>query len=38
MLPRGEEEFDQAKAFIVETICGGLDAHQGEDRTSARAV
>ena len=34
MLPRGEEEFDQAKAFIVETICGGLDA----DRTSARAV
>jgi AcrR family transcriptional regulator len=34
MLPRGEEEFDQAKAFIVETICGGLDA----DRASARAV
>jgi TetR/AcrR family fatty acid metabolism transcriptional regulator len=34
MLPRGDEEFDQAKAFIVETICGGLDA----DRTSARAV
>ncbi|MFP5361139.1 MAG: TetR/AcrR family transcriptional regulator [Thermoleophilia bacterium] len=34
MLPRGEEEFDQAKAFIVETICGGLDA----DRQSARAV
>jgi TetR/AcrR family transcriptional regulator, fatty acid metabolism regulator protein len=38
MLPRGEEEFDQAKAFIVETICGGLDAHEGEDRASARAV
>jgi TetR/AcrR family transcriptional regulator, fatty acid metabolism regulator protein len=34
MLPRGDAEFDQAKAFIVETICGGLDA----DRTSARAV
>ncbi|MDQ3821737.1 MAG: TetR/AcrR family transcriptional regulator [Actinomycetota bacterium] len=34
MLPTGEAEFDQAKAFIVETICGGLDA----DRTSARAV
>jgi len=34
MLPRGDEEFDQAKAFIVETICGGLDA----DRASARAV
>jgi len=25
-LPQGDEEFDQAKAFIVETICGGLDA------------
>jgi len=34
MLPRGEEEFDQAKAFVVETICGGLDA----DRASARTV
>ncbi|MDP8967912.1 MAG: TetR/AcrR family transcriptional regulator [Actinomycetota bacterium] len=34
MLPRGEAEFDEAKAFIVETICGGLDA----DRASARAV
>ena len=34
MLPQGEGEFDQAKAFIVETICGGLDA----DRVSARAV
>lgn len=38
MLPRGEEEFDQAKAFIVETICGGLDAADGPDRASARAV
>jgi AcrR family transcriptional regulator len=25
MLPRGDAEFDQAKAFIVETICGGLE-------------
>jgi TetR/AcrR family fatty acid metabolism transcriptional regulator len=26
MLPQSEAEFDQAKAFIVETICGGLEA------------
>jgi len=26
MLPFGEAELDQAKALIVETICGGLDA------------
>jgi len=38
MLPRGEEEFDQAKAFIVETICGGLDATDGTEPTSARPV
>jgi TetR/AcrR family transcriptional regulator, fatty acid metabolism regulator protein len=25
-LPQGDDEFDQAKAYIVETICGGLDA------------
>jgi len=25
-LPRGEAEFDEAKTFIVETICGGLEA------------
>ena len=25
-LPQGESEYDQAKTFIVETICGGLDA------------
>ena len=37
-LPQGESEFDEAKAFIVETICGGLDARAGADRTSARAV
>ncbi|MGH2840122.1 MAG: TetR/AcrR family transcriptional regulator [Solirubrobacteraceae bacterium] len=26
MLPQSEAEFDQAKGFIVETICGGLEA------------
>jgi len=26
MLPQSDAEFDQAKAFIVETICGGLEA------------
>jgi AcrR family transcriptional regulator len=25
MLPRGEEEFEQAKSMVVETICGGLE-------------
>jgi TetR/AcrR family transcriptional regulator, fatty acid metabolism regulator protein len=25
-LPQGETEFEQAKALVVETICGGLDA------------
>jgi TetR/AcrR family transcriptional regulator, fatty acid metabolism regulator protein len=25
VLPRGEDEFEQAKTFVVETICGGLD-------------
>ena len=25
-LPQGASEFDEAKTFIVETICGGLDA------------
>jgi TetR/AcrR family transcriptional regulator, fatty acid metabolism regulator protein len=25
MLPLGDEEFDRAKTFVVETICGGLD-------------
>ena len=26
LLPHGEAEFDQAKGFVVETICGGLDS------------
>jgi AcrR family transcriptional regulator len=25
-VPQGEAEFEQAKTFVVETICGGLDA------------
>jgi AcrR family transcriptional regulator len=25
-LPKGDGEYEQAKAFVVETICGGLDA------------
>jgi TetR/AcrR family fatty acid metabolism transcriptional regulator len=25
VLPRGEEEYEQAKAHVVETICGGLE-------------
>jgi len=25
LLPQGEEDVEQAKAFVVETICGGLD-------------
>jgi TetR/AcrR family fatty acid metabolism transcriptional regulator len=25
VLPAGEDEFEQAKKFVVETICGGLD-------------
>jgi AcrR family transcriptional regulator len=29
VLPRGDEQYEQAKAFVVETICGGLDASVG---------
>lgn len=36
MLPRGEQEFDEAKALIVETICGGLEAAPAP--ASARVV
>ena len=25
LLPKGEEEYEQAKRFVVDTICGGLD-------------
>ena len=26
LLPEGEVEFEQAKTFVVETVCGGLEA------------
>jgi AcrR family transcriptional regulator len=26
LLPRSEDEYEQAKRFVVETVCGGLDA------------
>jgi TetR/AcrR family fatty acid metabolism transcriptional regulator len=29
MLPEGEDEYEQAKSSIVETICGGLDEVSG---------
>jgi AcrR family transcriptional regulator len=39
MLPRGEAEYEQAKEFIVETICGGLEVATARSRsTSARTV
>jgi TetR/AcrR family transcriptional regulator, fatty acid metabolism regulator protein len=39
MLPRGEAEFDEAKAMVVETICGGLEiANARSARSSARTV
>jgi TetR/AcrR family fatty acid metabolism transcriptional regulator len=25
-LPKGEAEYEQAKTFVIETVCGGLDA------------
>jgi TetR/AcrR family fatty acid metabolism transcriptional regulator len=31
-LPRGDEEYEQAKSFIVNTICGGLDAAKATAR------
>ncbi|MEA2217777.1 MAG: TetR/AcrR family transcriptional regulator, fatty acid metabolism regulator protein [Solirubrobacteraceae bacterium] len=37
MLPEGDAEFEQAKASIVETICGGLDEVGGR-AASARYV
>jgi len=37
MLPEGEQEFEQAKISIVETICGGLDV-VGAQPPSARYV
>jgi len=31
LLPQGEEDVERAKAFVVETICGGLDASGRSD-------
>jgi TetR/AcrR family fatty acid metabolism transcriptional regulator len=39
MLPQSEAEFEQAKAMIVETICGGLEVASGHSPSaSARTV
>jgi TetR/AcrR family fatty acid metabolism transcriptional regulator len=39
MLPRGEAEFDEAKAMVVETICGGLEVASARPApSSARTV
>jgi TetR/AcrR family transcriptional regulator, fatty acid metabolism regulator protein len=38
LLPQGPEEFEQAKDFVVETICSGLDAAGGRAGASARTV
>ena len=39
MLPHGEAEFHDAKAMVVETICGGLEAASGRSASSsARTV
>jgi AcrR family transcriptional regulator len=32
VLPRGEEEYEHAKAYVVETICGGLDRDRADGR------
>ena len=37
LLPVADEDFDQAKDLIVETICGGLESESGR-AASARAV
>jgi TetR/AcrR family fatty acid metabolism transcriptional regulator len=35
VLPRGEAEFERAKSFVVETICGGLDASPAKPATAS---
>ena len=35
VLPGAPEDFDQAKAFVVETICGGLEVAPGDRLTTA---
>ena len=36
-LPQGEHEFEQAKDFVVETICGGLDSESAGSRAAGRS-
>jgi hypothetical protein len=26
LIPREDQDYDEAKRFVVETVCGGLDA------------
>jgi AcrR family transcriptional regulator len=33
LLPRGEVGFEQAKDLVVETVCGGLEAHPASVRS-----
>jgi AcrR family transcriptional regulator len=33
LMPHGEAEYEQAKDLVVETICGGLDAHPASVRS-----
>jgi hypothetical protein len=32
LIPGGEADFDRAREMLVETICGGLEAHNGAGR------
>ena len=36
VLPGAPEEFEQAKEFVVETICGGLEPAAGVSTTGRR--
>jgi AcrR family transcriptional regulator len=35
LLPQGEEEFEQAKSVVVETVCGGLEVGAVSGETTA---
>ncbi|MFI4991289.1 MAG: TetR/AcrR family transcriptional regulator [Solirubrobacterales bacterium] len=34
LLPQGDEEFEQAKSIVVETVCGGLEVRPVSDGTT----
>jgi AcrR family transcriptional regulator len=34
LLPQGEEQFEQAKSVVVETVCGGLEVRPVSDGTT----